>query len=88
MAGNQLLGEMGSKKEMSISAEEATYCIFNDIRITSGKVSVDQIAKTILDNRKNKIKYYNPKDSKSLSLTGKARSKGDMIRYAGDPVQL
>lgn len=84
MSGNRLLGEMGYGKEMSMSAEEATYCIFNDIRVTSGKVTADQIAQTILDNRKNKVKYYNPNDSKTLSLIGKARSKGDMTRYAGD----
>lgn len=84
MSGNQLLGEMGNGKEMSMSAEEATYCIFNDIRVTSGKVTANQIAQTILDNRKNKVKYYNPNDAKTLSLTGKARSKGDMTRYAGD----
>ena len=84
MYGNKLLGETGSTKEMSLSAEEATYCIFNDIRVTSGKIPPEQIAKNIIDNRKNKIKYYNPSDPKTLSLTGTARSKGDMTRYAGD----
>ena len=84
MSGNRLLGENGSKKEMSISAEEATYCIFNDIRVTSGHVRPEQVAKTILCNRKNKVKYYNKKDPKVLSLTGKSRSKGDITRYAGD----
>lgn len=84
MSGNKLLGETGSTKEMSLSAEEATYCIFNDIRVTSGKITPEQIAKNIIDNRKNKIKYYNPSDPKTLSLTGTARSKGDMTRYAGD----
>lgn len=84
MAGNGILNQMNSEKEMSISAEEATYCIFNDIRVTSGAVSVEAVAKTILDNRKNKIRYYNPNDEKTLSLTGHSRSKGDMIRYAGD----
>ncbi len=84
MFGNKLLGETGSTKEMSLSAEEATYCIFNDIRVTSGKVTPEQIAKNIIDNRNKKIKYYNPNDPKTLSLTGAARSKGDMTRYAGD----
>lgn len=84
MAGNRILGEENSEKEMSISAEEATYCIFNDIRVTSGSVPVDDVAKTILYNRKNKIKYYNPNDKKLMSLTGTPRTKGDMIRYAGD----
>ena len=84
MSGNKLLGEIGCTKEMSLSAEEVTYCIFNDIRVTSGKVTPEQIAKNIIDNRKNKVKYYNPNDPKVLSLTGTARSKGDMTRYAGD----
>ncbi len=84
MAGNNILSSQNIPKEMSITAEEATYCIFNDIRVTSGSVSAETIAETILNNRKSKIKYYNPKDSKVLSLTGKARSKGDITRYAGD----
>ena len=84
MAGNKILGEEGSEKEMSISAEEATYCIFNDIRVTSSKLTPDKIAHTILDNRKSKVKYYNPNDSNTLSLKGTARTKGDMTRYAGD----
>lgn len=84
MAGNKILSQMNSGKDMSISAEEATYCIFNDTRVTNGSMPAEDIAKTILYNRKNKIKYYNPKDKKSMSLTGTPRSKGDMIRYAGD----
>jgi hypothetical protein len=84
MSGNKLLEETGSTKEMSLSAEEATYCIFNDIRVTSGKVTPEQIAQNIIYNRNKKIKYYNPNDPKTLSLTGAARSKGDMTRYAGD----
>lgn len=84
MAGNKQLSSQNSSKEMSLSAEEATYCIFNDIRVTSGQVKPEQIAETILSNRKRGLKYYNPKNSKSFSLKGKARSKGDMTRYAGD----
>ncbi len=84
MAGNNILSSQNTAKEMSITAEEATYCIFNDVRVTSGLVSAETIAKTILENRKSKIKYYNPDDFKVLSLTGKARSKGDITRYAGD----
>ena len=84
MAGNTILSEQDSSKEMSMSAEEATYCIFNDIRVTSGAVSANKIAQTILDNRKNKVKYYNPKDRKVRSLTGTPRTKGDVTRYAKD----
>ena len=84
LEGNKLLSKQDSKKEMSISAEEATYCIFNDIRVTSGKVSSRDVAKTILDNRKKKLKYYNTKDKNIFSLSGKPRTKGDVTRYAGD----
>lgn len=37
MAGNELLASAVPQKEMSISDEEATYCIFNDLRVTTGK---------------------------------------------------
>lgn len=84
LAGNSILSEQDSSKEMSISAEEATYCIFNDIRVTSGTVSANEIAQTILNNRKYKLKYYNPKDKKIRSLTGTPRTKGDVTRYAKD----
>ena len=84
LAGNSILSEQDSSKEMSISAEEATYCICNDIRVTSGTVSANEIAQTILNNRKNKLKYYNPKDKKIRSLTGTPRTKGDVTRYAKD----
>ncbi len=84
LEGNKLLAENDSEKEMSISAEEATYCIFNDIRVTSGIVSPKKVAQTILDNRKKKLKYYNKKDPNIQSLRGKPRTKGDVIRYAGD----
>ena len=82
--GNKLLSQKGSIKEMSISAEEATYCIFNDIRCTSGVKSPQSIAETILNNRLHKIKYYNVDDGKILGNKGKPRVKGDVIRYAGD----
>lgn len=84
MAGNKILSDSGVSKEMSISAEEATYCIFNDLRVTSGDVSPEAVAQIILDNRKNKLKYYYRNDPKVLSSKGKARSKGDVTRYAGD----
>lgn len=84
MEGNKILSSDGDSREMSISAEEATYCVFNDIRFTNGTISPHDVAKTILENRTNKLKYYNPSDSQSKSLTGSARSRGDMTRYAGD----
>lgn len=84
MAGNTILSKQNSSKGMSMSAEEATYCIFNDTRVTSGAISPNKIAQTILNNRKNKVKYYNPKDEKIRSLTGTPRTKGDVVRYAKD----
>lgn len=84
MAGNELLASQGNVKEMSMSAEEVTYCIFNDIRVTSGQFTPLQVAQTILKNRKEGLKYYNRQDPKVMSLKGKPRTKGDMTRYAGD----
>lgn len=84
MAGNKILSANEEQKEMSISAEEATYCIFNDIRFTSGIRTPLEVAKLIIDNRKRRVKYYNPNDPKIVSLKGKRRTKGDVTRYAGD----
>lgn len=89
MEGNKILLERGlENKEMSLSAEEATYCIFDDIRVTSGKTSIRDIVTLILDNRKKKTKYYNPQDPFIWDTHGKARTKGDVIRYAGDILDI
>lgn len=82
LAGNELLA--GSGKEMSISGLEATYCIFNDVFVTSGVLTPREVAQTILYNRENKIKYYNKKDPRIQSRTGKPMSLGDVKRYAQD----
>ena len=50
MAGNTLL----ANKEMSLNAEEATYCLFNDLRVTTGKQTPHVTAEIILKNRKMK----------------------------------
>lgn len=84
LAGNEILSKNGENKMMSISAEEATYCIFNDIRFTSGSITPHNVAQTIIYNRKNHIKYYNIHDPKIKSLKGEPRTKGDVTRYAGD----
>ena len=84
LEGNELLSNSDIEKEMSISAEEATYCIFNDVRVTSGKVSPKHVARLIMDNRKKKLKYYNRNDKNIKSLNGVPRTKGDVTRYAGD----
>jgi hypothetical protein len=89
MSGNRLLSETGDEnKEMNISAEEATYCIFNDTRVTSGLVRCETIAKTILSNRKDELKYYHQDDSHIMSNTGDPKSKGDVTRYAGDILDI
>lgn len=84
MEGNAILSDKGSQKEMSISAEEATYCIFNDTRATTGLLTPYEIAKLILSNREKKIKYYDRKDPHTFDSKGKPRTKGDVTRYAGD----
>ncbi len=87
MAGNELKAQNNKKdngKAMSISAEEAAYCIFNDTRVTTGQTPPSDVASTILDNRKKKLKYYNPEDPLIFSSQGKPRNKADVTRYAGD----
>ncbi|MCC8118139.1 MAG: DUF3883 domain-containing protein [Bacteroidales bacterium] len=84
LEGNKLLSRKKSLKEMSLSEEEATYCIFNDLRVTTGNQSPKEIAQVILDNRKNKLKYYYKKDPQIYNSKGEARTKGDVTRYAGD----
>lgn len=84
LAGNAIYAEREQIKDMSLSAEEATYCIFNDIRVTSGNVSPSQIAMTIINNREKGIRYYDKKDPNIISNTGAIRTKGDVTRYAGD----
>jgi len=84
LEGNKILAAKGQEKEMSISAEEATYCIFNDIRVTSGKVSPSKVAQIVLENREKHYRYYNKKDPKIFSSQGKPRTKGDVTRYVGD----
>ena len=52
-----------------ISKEEATHCIFNDLRSSQGVRSPLDTAKLIIKNRADGVKYD---------------SSGDVIRYAGD----
>ncbi|MGM9803123.1 MAG: protein NO VEIN domain-containing protein [Muribaculaceae bacterium] len=84
MAGNELLAASGSEKEMSISEEEATYCIFNDLQVTTGKRTPREVAELILRNRNNKVLYYNRKDPRNFNSKGSPRTKRDVVRYAGD----
>lgn len=84
MAGNEILASNGADKEMSISDEEATYCIFNDLQVTSGNRQPRDVAGIILDNRNNSRGYYCRKDPRVRNSKGKPRTKGDVVRYAGD----
>lgn len=84
MVGNEILSAIGSEKDMSISDEEATYCILNDLQVTTGKRSPKEVAQIILDNRKNNLGYYNRKDPNVFNSKGEPRTKGDVVRYAGD----
>ena len=84
MCGNEIYASMGYEKEMSISDEEATYYILNDLQVTTGKRSAREVAEIILSNRRNKLAYYNKKDPRNFNSKGKPRTKGDVVRYAGD----
>ncbi len=84
MAGNEIFASAGLIKDMSISDEEATYCILNDLQVTSGKRSPREVAEIILSNRKNKLNYYDKKDPRNYNSKGKPRTKGDVVRYARD----
>lgn len=84
MAGNKILSHDEDEKEMSISDEEATYCIFNDLAVTTGKRTPAEVARTIIDNRQKGLRYYDPEDYQVRNSKGLPRSKGDVVRYAGD----
>lgn len=84
MAGNEILASSNSAKDMCISDEEATYCILNDLQVTSGKRSPKEVAEIILSNRKNNLHYYDRNDPRNFNSKGKPRTKGDVVRYAGD----
>jgi hypothetical protein len=58
-----------SSSSFGISKEEATHCIFNDLRSTQGIRSPKDTAQLILDNRRADYTY------------GRG---GDVVRYAGD----
>lgn len=84
LEGNKILASQNSEKEMSINDEEATFCIFNDLRATTGRRTPKEVAELILENRKNNLNYFNKADRRYYSSTGTPRTKGDVVRYAGD----
>jgi hypothetical protein len=61
--------EKSSGKRTYINKAEATYCIFNDLRVTSQGRKPKETMKLIIENRDNKLNYD---------------WAGDKIRYAGD----
>lgn len=64
-----LEGRKITGREFGISQAEATHCIFNDLRVTTGKFSPTDVVKLIIANREGKFDYD---------------SSGDIVRYAGD----
>lgn len=84
LEGNKLLSQQNREKEMSISDEEATYCIFDDLRVTQGTRTPKEVAELILNNRKHRVVYFRESDKRYLSSKGNPRSKKDVVRYAGD----
>ncbi|MBT3136135.1 DUF3883 domain-containing protein [Alteromonas sp. ALT199] len=58
-----------SDKKFGISKEEATHCIFNDLRVVRDHRAVEDTISIILNNRSSGIEYD---------------GNGDIIRYAGD----
>lgn len=57
------------RKPLGITKEEATHCIFNDLRVTRDNRNVKEVINLIVSNRQNKIEYEHG---------------GDITRYAGD----
>lgn len=78
-----LAGEKIENKGFSLTAEELTFCAFNDLRVTTNKRSPTEVAELILYNRNNGIgydyKYEQLKNNKD-----EFPSKGDVTRYAND----
>ena len=67
----KLLYEADSElgKPLGITKEEATHCIFNDLRVTRDNRNVKEVINLIVSNRQKKIEYEHG---------------GDITRYAGD----
>jgi len=62
-------GEKITGRRFGITKAETTHCVFNDLRVTRDNRSPEEVARLILDNRENRIRYD---------------ESGDVIRYAGD----
>jgi len=77
-------GEKLTGKPFSITAEELTQCAYFDLRVTTGKRQAKEVAKLILQNRKDKVEYEYDYEALKNERTGEFPSKGDTNRYAGD----
>ena len=73
-----------SNKPFSLTAEELTQCAYFDLRVTAehSKTAHD-VAKHIIENRENKIKYSHEYEQLKKK-DGNYPSAGDVYRYAGD----
>ena len=71
-------------KPFSLTAEELTQCAYFDLRVTTGKRYPKEVAKLILQNRKDKVEYEHKYEQLRNERTGDFPSKGDTYRYAGD----
>lgn len=61
--------EKKGRSSFGLNKAEATHCIFNDLRVTTGKLKVNEILRNIVKNKKEKVLYD---------------WRGDIVRYAGD----
>lgn len=61
--------EENTGNRFGITKAELTHCLFNDLRVTKGNRSVDEVVDLIISNRTRGVKYD---------------WAGDVIRYAGD----
>lgn len=77
-------GEKITGKPFSVTAEELTQCAYFDLRVTRDGRHPKEVAKLILQNRKNNIEYEHRYEQLRNERTGDFPSKGDTYRYAGD----
>ena len=77
-------GEKLTGKPFSITAEELTQCAYFDLRVTTEKRQAKEVAKLILQNRKDKVEYEYDYKALRNERTGEFPSRGDTNRYAGD----
>ena len=64
-----MVGEKITKNRFGLNKAEVTHCIFNDLRVTSGKIHSSKVVELIQNNRIKNLDYD---------------WQGDVIRYAGD----